>query len=293
MSGKKDGIESGSLDILLDTMCNTFGGVCFIALMVCLILAMTPKGDSNDHIVEEVEEEETMLFDHEKAELLKEIDELNAIIKTKEEFLEENTNKLAVVRMDVSNLVSNTAEIARLKRRRLELEDELAKITTESEYSKREAARLERLLKSLEESLENPVYAKKRMVRTPIEREVPNARPIDVMLHKGYFYVLEDKSQVDVHEYTEDDGRKVWEYTMKEGKGILVTEAFIAGNREYHKVMNRLEGTYYLRIYSDGASFPGLCMIRDDLVKKRKMYNWHINEGKTISFVQGADRNVQ
>ncbi len=41
---KRSILISQSLDMLLDTMCNTFGGICFIALLVALISASTPKG---------------------------------------------------------------------------------------------------------------------------------------------------------------------------------------------------------------------------------------------------------
>ena len=40
---KRSVIDGGSMDMLLDTMCNTFGGVCFIALMVVLISSAMPK----------------------------------------------------------------------------------------------------------------------------------------------------------------------------------------------------------------------------------------------------------
>ena len=34
--------SEGSLDLLLDTICNTFGGVVFIALLVVLLLRLSP-----------------------------------------------------------------------------------------------------------------------------------------------------------------------------------------------------------------------------------------------------------
>ena len=40
--------SSGSMDMLLDTMCNTFGGVCFIALLVTLLSAIWPKDIETD-----------------------------------------------------------------------------------------------------------------------------------------------------------------------------------------------------------------------------------------------------
>jgi hypothetical protein len=33
-----------SLELLLDTICNTFGGIVFLAMLVCLLLTQTRRG---------------------------------------------------------------------------------------------------------------------------------------------------------------------------------------------------------------------------------------------------------
>ena len=45
---KSPNVISGSLDMLLDTMCNTFGGVCFIALLVSVISISLPPDRAGD-----------------------------------------------------------------------------------------------------------------------------------------------------------------------------------------------------------------------------------------------------
>ena len=48
---------AGSLDMLLDTMCNTFGGVCFIALMVAIISASLPANQDDEKDAHAVSEQ--------------------------------------------------------------------------------------------------------------------------------------------------------------------------------------------------------------------------------------------
>ena len=40
---RKKGEDDSSLDLLLDTMCNTFGGIVFITILVALITNNTTK----------------------------------------------------------------------------------------------------------------------------------------------------------------------------------------------------------------------------------------------------------
>ncbi len=285
--------NGGSLDMLLDTMCNTFGGVCFLALMVCVMLAMLPKVSRESDQLQEVEAAERMLFDKEKVRLFRQRDELNAAVAIKEGILAANSNKLTVVRINVSGLASNKLEIARLKRYRLELEDQLAKLTTDSEYSQREAARLARLLQELEEKLGTPVDVKKRVVRTPVEREVPNTYPVDIILWRGHFYEVRNETQVFRHEFLGADGKRRWNYTPKDGCGIRVDASFCVTSDQYKSVVRQVTDGRYLRIFTDAESFGPLCQIRDDLVCRRKMYNWHILREKTLHLIEGVDSSVQ
>ena len=46
MARKKSNVNAGSLDLLLDTICNTFGGILLIALLVVIMLTETTKSTS-------------------------------------------------------------------------------------------------------------------------------------------------------------------------------------------------------------------------------------------------------
>jgi hypothetical protein len=146
--------------MLLDTMCNTFGGVCFIALMVAIISASLPSKKDLDATNDSVSEQ--MVVDKETVRLKRERDELKTAIDIQKSFIATNTTKesrvLSVAQLATS-ISSNSTALIRLKNEKFELEDKLAKLTTDSEYSSREARRLELIPSPSSSSLAiKPVY---------------------------------------------------------------------------------------------------------------------------------------
>ncbi len=282
--------DAGSLDMLLDTMCNTFGGVCFIALMVAILSAMTPKLSDGDA---EGEAEARMLVDRERTRLARMRDELKSALEIQRSFLVTNAlGKAISADALVRGVASNATAVARLKAQKREFEDELARLATDADYSMREASRLRRLLKELEERLGKPV-GKRRSVRTPTEREISGLVCEDFWLRNGRLYLLRNSNQCRCEERPQDvSGKRHWDYTPIAGAGYCVDESFFNGT-DWRRIKNGLSEQGYVRIYSDAKSFPQLCELRDALVYFRKMYNWHIHEGDVLSFVEGYDGRVQ
>lgn len=283
--------SASSLDMLLDTMCNTFGGVCFIALMIAIISAAMPTS------VDEAEEEsitEQMIIDKEMARLSREKDELKTAIEIQKSFVATNstrsTQSLSAVQL-ISGISSNEVALARLKKQKIEFEDKLAKITTDISYSKREADRLSRLLKEMEERLGKPVNTKNRAVRTPVERELGGYKSMDVWIRNGRLYCLWNETHVNCRMYDGDNGKE-WDYKIRPGSGYLLNDAFFH-SYEYRHLIEMITGKVYVRIFADTMSFQLLCELRDDLIRRRKMYNWHICEDDTMHFVEGYDGRVQ
>ena len=282
---------TGSLDMLLDTMCNTFGGVCFIALMVAILSAMSPKqqdGSKTGMVTEQ------MLVDQEKAKLGRKRDELKSAIEIQKSFVATNAAAAKSVNMAemLSGISTNAMAIAALKAQKREFEDALASLATDSEYSAREASRLARLLKELEERLGKHV-GKQRAVRTPVERELQNLQNEDLWLRNGRLYLLKNRWQVKESEFQRgDDGKRHWEYRLISGKGYVIGESFFDG-QDWREIKKKIDSKGYVRIYSDRKSFPQLCELRDALIHFRKMYNWHIAETDVLTFVEGYDGRVQ
>ena len=282
---RENGHNPGSLDMLLDTMCNTFGGVCFIALMVAIISVLRPQISEGDDIAQ-------MLVDKEAARLARQRDELKAALEIQESFAASNSvpGKIVSLADLLKGVSSNETAVANLKAKKREFEDALTSMKTDNEYSAREALRLERLLKDLEERLGKKV-GKQRSLRTPMEREIPGLRCVDFWLRDGRLYILRNTWQVTHKEYVRG-GKTCWDFAIVPGKGYRVDEAFFDG-RDWQEVKSGIGANSYVRIYADRQSFPELCELRDALVHFRKMYNWHICETEKLSFVEGYDGRVE
>lgn len=291
MKGKPSA-DTGSLDMLLDTMCNTFGGICFIALMVAIISASLPSEQDSSDNSETVSEQ--MIVDKETARLVRERDELKSAIEIQKSFLAQNTNSnataLSATRL-TTKITSSAAELDKLKNKKLELEDKLAKVTTDISYSSREAMRLDRLLKDLEEKLGKPGNVKNRAVRTPVERELSGYKTLDVWIRNGKLYDIANDSHVT--RVTKDgiNGLEM-DVKIKPGAGFYIDKAFI-NSHEYLQLIDMLKDKVYMRIFCDATSFTQLCELRDDLIRRRKMYNWHVHEQQELHFVEGYDGRVQ
>ena len=143
---KRSVIDGGSMDMLLDTMCNTFGGVCFIALMVVLISSAMPKSKDEQSELDRVRQAE--ITTREVARLVQRRDMLKTALDLETEFVNANATGI-VTRADMEKMLADVAtsgdKIAAYEKKRVEYLDELAKLKTKDQYSKREAARLERL----------------------------------------------------------------------------------------------------------------------------------------------------
>lgn len=283
-------ISVRSLDMLLDTMCNTFGGVCFIALMVAIMSAALPPEDAGS----EANDNEQMAVNKEKSMLMRTRDELKAAIATQKSFVDMNATggeRVLSEQLLMECVTSNVAVIARLRSEKAELEDKLAKLTTDVDYSRKEAMRLRRLLNDLDEKLGKVGGSKSRAVRTPVERDLDGYRPLDVWIHAGRMYCLWKDSHVDYKTSIGNAGKE-WEYRIIPNAGFSISEAFF-NSPEYREVIGMLAGKMYMRIFCDSVSFAQLCNFRDDLIKRRKMYNWYVCDNQVMHFVEGRDGKVQ
>lgn len=282
--------SSGSLDMLLDTMCNTFGGVCFIALMVALLSLSAPPVD--DAATPDTPPSEEMLRNQELERLRREHDELRAAIAIQEDFLAASasapTNSLARLAQTVQE---DRRSLAELRRQKTALEDRLARLTTDAAYSKREAARLERLLADLQEKLGNPP-TRQRVVRTPLERKLEGCRVLDLCLWHGRLYDLENKVHARCVESQTANGR-AWTYTLLETGGYRFGDDAFLASPEYRQLVSRLTAKTICRIWAAPEDFPQLCALRDDLVRRRCLYNWYALGSNTLTFTEGYDGHVQ
>lgn len=285
--------EPGSMDMLLDTMCNTFGGVCFIALLVAVASASIPKV-GHDSAARQVSENQIVA--KESARLQNRRDMLKSAIEIHSSFVDNAATGVAL-KIDllkaVSDIAANDEKIQLLENKRIEYLDELAKLKTRTAYSRREASRLARLLRELEEKVGRPLFDRHRVVRTPRERELQGLKVIDVWLHQRRLYMMNDNRNIKNIETGFEDGKHKWDCQLIKGQGVLLNDDFFLHGNIWPQMQRQFDETTYVRIFVDTISFDELCLFRDALISRNSMYNWIINEDDVIHFIEGYDGYVQ
>lgn len=84
MTRSRVSIDDGSLELLLDTICNTFGGIIFISFLVVLLL-----NSSSDSVapspVDQVERSKLIELDNERARLTRQLERVRRVVASGEE----------------------------------------------------------------------------------------------------------------------------------------------------------------------------------------------------------------
>ena len=279
-------VIAGSLDMLLDTMCNTFGGVCFIALLVSVISVSLPPDRTGDADATAA----PSAVDPRVTMLVRQRNRLAESIKSLEVQLCSMTNVT-----DNATLAETEAKITAAKRRTEAAARANEKRRAETERAQGDvavqnarAAELNDLIAALEAEIKDPKYVRARIVRVPHERQLYNYKTRNVLLYHGDFYDLNDESAVSVAE-----GRSSITFSVRHGRGTPLSEEFVKGP-VWRRVLDQTISSTIIRIYTDRASAEGLSILVQDLASRRRPYNWRYNdEGESITFVEGNDTFVQ
>ena len=282
---KSRNVISGSLDMLLDTMCNTFGGVCFIALLVAVISVSLPPDRSGD-----AEAVASFSQDPRVAQLVRQRNRLAESIKSLETQLAGMTNVA-----DTASLAETEAKIAAAKsraeaaaRENEKLRDEAERVRGEADAQNARAAELNELISALEAEIKNPKYVRARIVRVPHERQLSNYDVHNILLYKGDFFDLHDESSVSFSK-----GLKSITLTVLRGRGTSINDEFVKG-AVWRNLLDKTISRTIIRIYTDKDSADGLSILVQDLASRRRPYNWRYNDGgDSITFVEGNDNYAQ
>lgn len=283
---RKPDTSTNSLEMLLDTMCNTFGGVCFIALLIAILSATLPPPKDSEG--EEHRRETEELLEQQARILAQTRDELQQAVTNQVKLLEQAKTNSAPDSFIAQ--ASTNASPETLEKERGELEQALAKLQTKGIYSRREAARLKRLLEQLKGKLVGADTSKKRIVRTPNEHDVPGTFPVDVCLWGGQCYFL---LRGGGRQASEQEGEAQIVYRLRSGTGMVVNDFFFSG-MDFFRLKSRCGKVGFVRINADMESFSQLCAIRDKLIAEGVRYNWYLHEDfPEIRFSIGSDTTIQ
>ena len=263
---KQSSAASDSLDLLLDTICNTFGSIVFLSLLVVLMVRQQQR-DTTDRPPPPSEEEQLQLADLqiENARLQETVERLRGQVKQldEEKALPEARRalgKLKVLQAELDRLLAIQKQvhdqIISDQQQRNELAGRVRELALASE-------KLEEELEKLRGQLKNVERQRGQAMRIPRARKTEKIE-ISFLLTKGSLHFVHElspsgiKGLSDQCRYEERDG--VTQILPRPGKGIRITQATV---QELKRRLAHVDPkTYYLAAFVWEDSFSEWVQVR-------------------------------
>ena len=278
--------EGGSLDMLLDTLCNTFGGIILIALLLALSVnkksvelydKLVKTDDNKSELIREREQLKNSLLDlqDEQAVVLEDLEDEADRMREEIEDTKDNLDDL--------NSDASAAEIlAKREKEKLENLKELELKEEEERLSlEEEVARLETILEhqELSQELKKKPY---RKVSLPQQKDT-RKKPLPVIVAHGKMYPM---VRFGIGKVAKNEDGLTWNQTADErfrievdpNKGVdpmneQILEGFLSSVRNAPRSVRQ---SFFLNlfVFSDSESFGVFNKIRDEAVLRDLDYNW-------------------
>ncbi|MAL86865.1 MAG: hypothetical protein CMI23_10995 [Opitutae bacterium] len=278
--------EGGSLDMLLDTLCNTFGGIILIALLLALSVnkksvelyeKLVKTDDNKSELIREREQLKNSLLDlkDENTEILEDLED-DAYSKREE--IEEIKDNLDDLNSD-SSALEKLAELESQKLR--EMEDAELKIEEERLTMEEELSRLESILEhqTLTKELKKKPY---RKVSLPQQKDT-RKKPLPVIVAHGKMYPM---ISIGIGSIEKNEDGLVWNQTpdnrfqvkVDPGRGVdpMDDDSLDLFLSTVNDAPRSVRQNFFLNlfVYSDSENFAIFNKIRDEAVLRKLDYNW-------------------
>ncbi len=308
MAKRKQDSDNSSLELLLDTMCNTFGGIMFIAILLVVICSMSDfsKPVEKNTVPSKMTPQQ--------------IEELKARVKLKKSQLEKTMQKLKIP----SNLVNSkefqvAMEYNRLKseltKSRVEhiiLSHDLKKIQVEHDSIKQQTASEVKNIASLKKKIvklkqiNSQTMLKIKMAKnaprfggvTPPKQSSTNKKPVFAVLKNNRFFLLYKSpnispvfsNQLNRNAFSDSfklffsDNKLAMRYAPIPGKGSSIEQ-----NSQIKTVFNKVcavfpNNKYFLSLAVHADSINLFIKIREYLHRNNLSYTWmpYMNDADLI-----------
>ena len=277
MSRRRTSLENDSLDLLLDTITNTFGGILLVALLLVLLIRNTSEqqADSADEAGVTLGERERLISEvaqlRERRETLRESAQMQQQLEA--DFSDPQKQQLAKELGELLNDVNSLQETeSSLRSNSLKLGAEVLKLEQDKASGRQEAVGLQAELASAELALKNELALRTRTMELPRE-EFTNKAMTCLFLVEGKLY-FPDKgagraafqlNSDQFEECSESEANLVLEsgtsYRIRRERGIGV-----ARNAVQSGLKNFNNDGYYLTVVCDRDSFDEFGSLKDILV---------------------------
>jgi len=278
--------EGGSLDMLLDTLCNTFGGIILIALLLALSVnkksvelydKLVKTDDNQSDLIREREQLRNSLVDL-KDENIEILEDLEDDAYSKREEIEEIKDNLDDLNSDSSSL----EKLAQLEKEKLQdMLDVESTIEEERLTMEEELSRLEAIFEhqELSKELKKKPY---RKVSLPQQKDT-RKKPLPVIVAHGKMYPM---ISINIGSVEKNEDGLLWNQTPDDRFQVKVDpekgvdpmnddalDLFLSSVRDAPRSV-RQDFFLNLFVYSDSENFAIFNKIRDEAVLRKLDYNW-------------------
>ena len=272
--------------MLLDTLCNTFGGIILIALLLALsvnkksVELYDKLGKTDDNKSELIREREQL-----KNSLLDLQDEQAVVLEDLEDEADRMREEIEDTKDNLDDLNSNASAAEILAKREKEKLENLKELELKEEEERlsleEEVARLETILEhqELSQELKKKPY---RKVSLPQQKDT-RKKPLPVIVAHGKMYPM---VRFGIGKVAKNEDGLTWNQTPDErfrievdpNKGVdpmneQILEGFLSSVRNAPRSVRQ---SFFLNlfVFSDSESFGVFNKIRDEAVLRDLDYNW-------------------
>lgn len=190
----------GSLDLLLDTMCNAFGGIVLIAILVALLID-SPGEDDNS--TSGNREDAKLLVEKQRIwkEISPRLEQIETEMKKTGELVEmlRERNRLAAALSEKSETESETieslmTEIGEVEKKKARFEQAAARLNPEIASLKEAIETGKRQEEELENQKEELINSRKEILHLPTQESNPG-KPFNIIYRHGLVYPVQTFSR--------------------------------------------------------------------------------------------------
>lgn len=191
MSRRRVSIDDGSLELLLDTICNTFGGIIFISFLVVLLLNNSSDG-APQAPADPTERSKLIELDNERAQLTRRLERARRTVAAGagiqsavvSEAVVESAARFRRAQEQEARLAEDKS---RAVGRANEAQEKVNEVRSQETAREAEVQRAEERLASIEEKLEAEIASKTEDAKVP-RISATALRPVEFFLKEGRLY---------------------------------------------------------------------------------------------------------
>ena len=298
-----------SLELLLDTMCNTFGGIVFIAIALVIITQVAQKMLTATVELRGTPEARQMLREQ-NAQLEEEIAKLRAELQEKAlaaaRCSAEKRAKIEALlqaRIDLQvaqrKLQALAAEFAELQQRQAETEQELQELQEQLQVAEEQLRELQEKQKLAQQTLDELKRQAEKLKKEnrALEQEIEDAQEVFTITFSlegsTPSYLKQKVALIRNGRVFLDDVNFSW---RKDSFGKMTP--LFSGNgyqttpNELSRAMGRLsQSQYFVEIWADGRSFDAVVAFRQWLREQQYRAAWHFTDDFTF-YTSDSERNT-